>query len=455
MSVDAHREILCSRSPGETRFAAFASGRLTDVVILRDGVADVGSVHYGRVVGPVPGVDAVFVDIGGERPGFLAVEDTRLAHPSPLHEGEAVLAQVTHAARGEKGAKLTLAITLAGADVVFSPFRPGAAVSRRISDAEERERLITLARPLAMAGGGVVIRSHAVGADADHLTSEVAALRQRWRQITAPPPRPPVCLDAGPDPLAEFLAWPGELVLRCNTPDLAKRARRLCQESTVTLHLGEDLFAAHGVDAAIEEALAPTVPLVNGGRLHIEPTAAVVAIDVDSGAAGQAALSINVRAADEIAHQIRLRNLSGHMIVDFIGMGSVGDMRRVVTALRSAVASDGVTVHVAGPTPLGLVEMVRERHRPPLAEFFATPSAVALEALRAVLREAAAVKVAGLGLAAAPEVITALRGVLCPAREEAEALLGHRLDLRALERGAGHQFEIFRVEVFRGPGGGQ
>ncbi len=452
-------DILCSRSPGETRFAVIEDGRVAEVVIARDGRAEVGSIHRGRVVGRAPGLDAVFVEIGDVLPGFLAAEDARSVHPDPLREGEAVLAQVTGAAHGDKGAKLTLAVSLPGPEFVYGPFRPGVAVSRRVADAEERRRLLALTCSLAMADEGLVARSRAAGADPARLEAAVAALRRRWRQVTerlALPP--PVCLDPGRHPLLDTLEREDAETVRllCGTPDLAASMRLLCREwapaleARVAPHRGEDLFRLHGVEAAIEEALEPVVLLAGGGRLRIEPTAAVVTIDVDSGGAGRGPLAVNREAAAEIARQIRLRNLSGHMVVDFIGLRSDKDLRRVVAVLRQALAGDAA--QVAGPTPFGLVEVVRERRRPPLAEFLCdagaprppdpSVAAVALEALRAVLREAEALRVAGLGLLVSPEVAAALRGPLRPALEEAEGELGQRLDLQVDTKAARHRFEV-------------
>lgn len=441
--------LLVSRSPGETRIALVERDRVAEVIVARDGAPVADSIHLGRVVATMPETGAVLVDIGAERPGFLALDNARHGRASPPRDGEAVLVAVGHEPRWGKGAKLTTAVTLAAREVVYSPFRPGVAVSRRVGDDAERARLTALGRAIASPGEGIVVRSAAVGADEAILAGAVAELRRQWAEVERlrDGARAPACLHPGDDPLAESLARPGIGSVRCDDADLLPRLRRLF-DGTVTL--GVDSAA---IDAAIEDALLPDVRLSGGGSLRIALTPAVVAIDVDSG--GTAPMAVNIAAAAEIARQIRLRNLSGHMVVDFIPSRRTAERLAVVEALRKAVASDPISVHVTGPSPFGLVELVRERRRAPLAEVVlsdcrvcagsgseASIATAALAALRTVLRESSARRVAHLGLGAAPDVVAALQGPLRGALAETERRLGHRLSLKSQPSWPRHRHEV-------------
>ncbi len=401
---DMPDEIVISSAPGETRLVLLVDGRPVEFIIDR-GEATSGDVVLGRVLSVNRRLDAAFVEIGDSQPGFLGA-------PRRLSEGDPVLVQVTAAARGAKGASLTAAPSLAGRWLVFTPFRPGLNLSRRVTDEAERTRLATALGRERAAGEGVVVRTEAAGVSDHDLLGELRILRQRWQTIAASAAQtvPPAALYRTPA-VARLLA-DAPSVERIVVDDPAKLTELRAVFSIVEVR--RDAFERSGAAEALEAALEPRVPLPGGGALIIEQTAAVTVIDVDSG--GGSALDANLAAVPEIARQLRLRGLAGHILVDVIPLGDRRTLGRLVEELRKAVAGDPTPTRVIGATPLGLVEMTRDRRRPSLAEIMLAATApqpnaetIGLEGLRAILREAAERPAARLALAAAPAVIAALR----------------------------------------------
>lgn len=406
-------ELVISAGPGERRIAVLARGRILEIHVARSGDL-VGGVWLGRVVEVNRGVKAAFVDLGTGRPGFL---------PGLDHEvGDPVLVQATAEPREGKGCMLSGAPSLPGRLLAFAPFRPGIAVSRRLP-LPERRRLEEILTALVRPGEGLVARSAAAGQPAETLAAEAEALRRRWEDLAAraKAARWPALL-LPPDPLARLLTDHPGVVRILADDDLAfVEARRFG-----IAERRPGVMALTGFDDVLAAALEPTAPLPGGGRLTFERTAALIAIDVDG--AGRPPAEANLAAAGEVAAQIRLRGLSGHLVLDAIPERGRGGQDRLLDALRRAVANDPTPTHVVGTSPLGLVEMTRERRRAALDEVLLepaarrpTPETVALAALREVDRRGRAV------IAAAPEVTEALARM--PARAEAEARLGRRLAL--------------------------
>ncbi|MDR3439902.1 ribonuclease E/G [Telmatospirillum sp.] len=397
-------EIIVSASPGETRFAVMAGGLPVEFHVDRGGAA-VGDIIFGRVLTVNHALDAAFIDIGETVPGFLP-------HPEGVGEGEALLVQAVAAAQGGKGAGLTRAVSLQGAVLAYTPARPGLNLSRRMADAERRSAIRRLLGPLVTGDEGLVVRTAAEGAADSLLLDELAVLRQRWCRIetavakaTAPARVETV------SPLVRLLAdFPGVRRLRVDDRASLAAVRAVFPDAVY-----EDRCFDVEVGEAFEQALERHVALPGGGRLTIEQTAAVTAIDVDSG--GGSPLAANLAAIPVIARELRLRGLAGHILIDAIPVKDRRALTSLVTALRKAVADDPTPTRVIGVTPLGLIEMTRDRRQPGLADVMLenlgpqpTAETIALQGLRAALRQADAGRPgAALRLSARPAVIASIR----------------------------------------------
>jgi len=469
--------ILIEAGPGETRIALMEGARLRELTVARaDDCGVVGNVYLGRVERVLPGIAAAFVDIGLGRSGFLGLAEARPPDhaggkaPAPageritdyVTEGDAVLVQVQRDATVDKGAKLTTHIGLTGRALVLLPGAGEVLLSRRIVGEAERARLQALLADLRAGDEGLILRTAGLGAPAEALRRELDSLRAAWRAIQAKrtTARPPARLLAEPGPARRALRdEAGPAVKRIVVEgagllaDLAAFCRerapeleaRLCAHAEAT-----PLFEALGVEEQIEAALAERVPLPAGGSLIIQPTAALTAIDVNTGGhvegggPEETALATNLEAAAEIARQMRLRNLSGMLMVDFVPMKRRPHQAEVLARLRAAVADDRLPVHVLGFTPLGVVEMTRPRHGETLAERLGatcptcggggrvrSPATVAAEVLRRVLREARKSPGAAIEAAAPPAVVETLRTAMAKALAGTEERLGAPLRLRA------------------------
>ena len=365
--------------PGETRLAVVEDGRPAEFSVARAGTV-AGAVFLGRVVEVAPRIDAAFVEIGLARPGFLP-------GGQGLTQGSAVLVQARADGHGAKGALLTADISFAGRFLALSPLRPGFSLSRRL-DAADRERLREAAAALVAEGEGVVVRTAAARASAGDLAAELAALRADWGAVDSARAgaRAPALLWR-PDPLARLLADHPDVV-RVMVDDAAAFAAARARFGAL---VERGATFDDDVEEAFAAALAPVAPLPGGGRLVIERTQALTAIDVDSGPSRPA--DANAQAVAEIARQLRLRSIGGQIVVDFVSGGGKGSLARLAEELRRAVADDPVPTHVFGVSPLGLVEMTRERRGPALAELMlesgtrASAAAAARAALRAAVAE--------------------------------------------------------------------
>lgn len=412
--------------------ALMSGDRLAEFHVFRDCRPQAGDLVLARVMGRVRGVEAVFIDIGALDDAFLAIEDCpdrRLPD-----DGAAVVVEVLQAPRAGKGAKVTARPSLGGSLLALTPLRPGASLSSKIANKPERTRLKAWADSALLPGEGVIVRTGAFEAPEAHLGAELARLRTAWANILsgAASARPPTRL-RGAEPVAAALA--GRMVrdvvcegagvlqaVRTSRPDLAE---------VLVPWTGGSLFAAEGVDEELDDAVARVITLPGGGRLTIEETAAVVAIDVDT--AGAPTEAVNAGAVDEIARHLRLRSLGGLVVVDFAAPSKAARQARdtCAVALARAVKGDSVPTVVLGQTAGGLVEVRRDRRGAPLSTLMRGAEAVALEALRRVLdviRDRPGVRPV---LTVSPVVAGLLDGRLGGARLEAERALGHSLAVSA------------------------
>lgn len=376
-------------APGETRIALLDGARTVEVHHHRAAAKSlVGNLYLGRVTGLLPGANGAFIDIGADRPGFLNAADARPDNHGAvapigryLHEGAAVLVQVSREALRDKGPRLTLRPNLVGRFLVFNPGRGGVDLSPRIAPKAERERLTRLIGEAAEAGDGFTLRSAAKGAAADAILRDMASLHDAWggANLRRGGASPPACLWTAPEPLERALMEHCGLrrVVIDDAKTLARAKHLMIGTDAVFEHYreSEPLFEHFAVEEALEMALAPRIALPSGGAVTIEETEALCAIDVDSGgAAGSAAgLRVNREAADAIARQLRLRAIGGIIVIDFLRMTKRGHRRQVIEALATALADDREAVAPKEFSKLGLVEMRRRRSRPSLSELLGAP----------------------------------------------------------------------------------
>lgn len=442
-----------SPAPGEIWAALVDAEELVELRVLRPGEAHLlGLCFLGRVVALRPDLPAVLVDIGRERPGFLSAED---AAPGSgiglLHEGEAVLVQVTKSARADKAAGLSMRLRLKGELADLLPLRPGITAARGMAEGV-RLRLTALLAAAAVPGEGYAIHREASEAAESALLAEAEALRVRWRRIEAARRQatPPMPLET-PEPLVavllrDFLFTPPAAIViedRAAYAEARNWLARYRPDLVARLELHADpapLFEAVGIDMEIATALGPRVPLAGGGSLIIETNAAATMIDVDSSSAP--ALATNLAAARVAARQIRLRNLAGPIVIDFIGLKKRDERDRVTAALAAALAEDPGKPELLGWTRLGHVELVRPRRHAPLADILYEPASggaqiktaltLALEALRALAREVDRVPGRIPVLIVHPDIAAAFEtGEGRTARQNFEARLGQELVIRA------------------------
>ena len=397
-------DILVNVTPFETRVALVQQGAVQELHLERVATRGlVGNVYLGRVARVLPGMQSAFIDIGLDRAAFLHVADlwqTRGSErPAPieklLYESQPLLVQVIKDPIGTKGARLSTQISIAGRLLVYLPQDPHIGVSQRIGSEAERAALRGKIERLMPSDetGGFIIRTMAEDADEPSLLADIGYLRTRWKQIlegsktsTAPAllyqelsliqrvlrdiageQTSGVIVDA-PDALEELQAFAGVYM-----PSLLPKLRRYGGE--------RPLFDLHGVEEELERALARRVDLKSGGYLIIDQTEAMTTIDVNTGGYvggrnfDDTIFRTNLEAAHAIARQLRVRNLGGIIIIDFIDMGSAEHREAVLTELRRALARDRTKSSVNGFTSLGLVEMTRKRTRESLAHVLCEPCA--------------------------------------------------------------------------------
>ncbi|PWC33990.1 ribonuclease E/G [Azospirillum sp. TSO35-2] len=399
-------ELLVDRDGPLTRAAVLADGRLTDLHIDHaDRPSRLGHIILGRVERIATGLNGAFVDLGGGLSGLLPAADVRRnaldpdesppgrsanktpANKTPadktprigalLRTGQPVVVQVKADAAGAKGPSLTMDITLPGRFLVHAPLSRGIAVSKRLGVGPERAALARRIEAL-VSGAGWIVRAGAASASDTLLAAEAEALHLLWRGIRddareSSTPRP---LHAGPDAPTRALIEQGAAVpdaILVDDPSLLRDLRAWCGHHAPDLLPGltahqppPRLFDLRDLDSAIDGLLDPRVPLPLGGSLVIERTEALTVVDVNAGERGNP-LDVNLDAAAEIARQLRLRNVGGIVVVDFVNMRGRGDAERVLAALTQAVDSDPVQTQVYGMSKLGLVELTRARRGTPLA----------------------------------------------------------------------------------------
>ncbi len=370
------------------RAALLRDGRLIELHDSEDAEEVTDRLFLARVTRIEPRLNAAFLDYGEGRDGYLAAKDARfaagVAERRPiaklLREGELVVVQGLREADEDKGPRFTTDLRLFGLFVIYRPHGGTPEVSAR-ARGRDRERLVARARALFPAGG-VVLRRFAARVGDEPLLAEARALEARWRRIEEEARRRgrPGRLATGEDPLEtlwrRLFEHEPERV-RVADAALHARLRRLIEALPPALRPrlleteGESAFEETGVAAELETALSRVVPLAGGGRLVIEPTLACTAVDVDG--EGRDALALDLEAATELARQLRLRNVGGTIIVDFVDLARPQERKRLEEALRRAFRDDPLNVQIQPMSPLGIVQISRARRGRPLAARWRRP----------------------------------------------------------------------------------
>lgn len=377
--------LICHVLPKAFLMALVADGRLAELqVVRRDRPTRVDSIFLGRLERVMPDLDAAFVDIGIGRSGFLRAEDRSGTDGWPLL-GAPVLAQVRNDGEGDKGPRLSMNVTISGRYLVYHPNGSGVTFSRRIEGESERDRL--KAHVEGLLEGGIVLRTAASGVTADILRADATQVLERWEKIRrlALDVEPPADLSSRVpgerDPIARALRDHGasldEVILddRAMARALQDEMDRLGEKIRVRWHNGAmPAFDIDDVAGQIDTALAPRIALQSGVEVLFEPGETLCAVDVDSAGAGgrqgrapRRPVEVNLEAAPAIAQQLRLRNIAGAVVIDFVTMRSAYDRDKVQAALAEVLASDPVPTQIYGFTRLGLFELTRARRGPTLA----------------------------------------------------------------------------------------
>ncbi|GAA0224000.1 ribonuclease G [Castellaniella daejeonensis] len=434
--MSGSEDILINVTPFETRVALTAQGVVQELHIERSiQRGHVGNLYLGRVARVLPGMQSAFVDIGQERAAFIHVADLRQnrhvrtgsdhAQQTPieklLFEGQPLLVQVIKDPLGTKGARLSTHISIAGRMLVYLPHEPHIGISQRIGDEAERnalrERLLAL-RP-DDEPGGFIVRTQAEDASDEELAADIAYLRTLWANIQArirqaPAPSPVYVEPTLAQRVLRDMVTPETASItvdsRTVTQELIEWAQRYTPSVVDRIHHysgNRPLFDTANVDEEIARALSRRVDLKSGGYLIIDQTEALTTVDVNTGGFvggrnfDDTIFKTNLEAAVAIARQLRLRNLGGIIVLDFIDMDDPGHQASVLAELNKALARDRTRTTVSGFSQLGLVEMTRKRTRDSLAHQLCepcptcesrgtvrTPRTLCYEILREILREA-------------------------------------------------------------------
>ena len=383
------KTILLNATPEETRMALLEDERWIEMGIERPSHSHlVGNIYKGKVQNVLPGMQAAFVDIGQKKNAFLYLGDgttdgqaNRSGGQEKVHIGQAVIVQVVKDAVGTKGPRLTTHLSLPGRNVVLMPTANYIGMSRRIGGEAERDRLHALAQEICPEGMGLIVRTLAAGQDREVLASDVRYLSQLWASLQARSRvlSAPALLYRDADMAVRVvrdLLTDDVSHLMVDDAETYRRVRELVEYVSPTLserveryESATPIFRAYGAEAELETLSDREVELPSGGFLVIDRTEALTVIDVNTGKfVGQSNLSdtifrANMEAAEEILRQLRIRDIGGIIIVDFIDMDEEEQKENLLAFMRERAKLDRTKTNIIGITPLGLVEITRKKSR--------------------------------------------------------------------------------------------
>ena len=498
-------ELLVNVAPFETRIARIENGLAEEIYIERERERGLkGNIYKGRVQRVLPGIQAAFVDIGLAKAGFLYAGDistpsmndaslagaeqddeTELDHDkshdsrvippitSLIKEGQEIVVQVSREPIASKGPRITRHVSLAGRYLVYLPNVNHVGIARRLEDTEERERLLGLGQRLKPSQGGLIIRTVAEGHSEDELRRDLEFLMRLWHDIehrtqhAAPASLIHMELNLYLRVMRDFVDDEVEKIhvdSREAYEKMKKFARRFMPDVAKKLfyYPGQrPIFDVYGVEEEINNALTKHVPLKSGGHIVIDQTEALVAIDVNSGSfvgsrnMEETGFKTNLEAVNEIVHQLRLRNLGGIIVVDFIDMQDEENRTRLLEVLSEALKRDKAKTDIVHFSDLGLVEMTRKRTRDSIGRTLMqeckccggsgqtkSPTTVCYELFRDIVSEARTYPCDKLLVIAHPEIIDLLVGEEHEAVERMEEFLGRQITLQSDADFAPERYEV-------------
>ena len=495
-------ELVINTSSHETRIALIENGTIAELYIERSRVRGiVGNIYKGKVVRVLPGMQAAFVDIGLEKAAFLYVADVFDAMEEfetfmdgngkgeageseqviqPLHpieellqEGQEILVQVSKEPIGTKGARITSHISLPGRHLVYMPTVDHVGISRRIEEEEERERLKEIVERVKPTAGGFIVRTAAEGKSEEDLVADMNYLTKLWEEIVKRNERghaPSLIhadLDVTQKVIRDILTEDVNRIVvdsRHEHDKIVQFISTFMPKMKYTMELydeDEPIFDHFGLEVEISRALGRKVWLKSGGYIIIEQTEALTAIDVNTGRfvgkhnLEDTILKTNLEAVKEIAYQLRLRNIGGIIIIDFIDMEKEVNREKVFTALEEALKSDKSKTNILKISELGLVEMTRKRVRESIGRmlceqcpycegrgYVKAKTTVCHEIFRELRREMLDIRGTKVMLTVHPQVADLLYDEERRGLEELEKKFKKRITVRAKPGFHQEQFEI-------------
>lgn len=372
MTVDT---IVYEQDKDLTTIALMGAGKLEEIEIIDNSKAAEGNIYLGKITHKLDlanGRKGYLVDIKDEKDAFFNADEYGMGDVD-YTEGQSIVVQVSQERRAEKGAKVVRSLQFVGTYLVYCPFRMNIDASSRIGSFDRIKELKALVQDNEVGQEGWIIRTAAMDASSEEIKEEMVELRKAYDIVRAKArsESAPCLLYAKSSPLFEYMTN-NAMSLNKVVVNTRKMEEEIKNEfdGDFEVEVVADAVKSYGIDEAVVEALQKEVKLKSGGRVYIEETKAFVAIDVDTGDdRGAGSIShINEEAAIEIAHQIRLRNLSGKIIIDFAGSSEYRYMKPVLEVLDKELMKDNTRCHVVGLSRGGNVELIRVRRRPSLSD---------------------------------------------------------------------------------------
>ena len=372
MTVDT---IVYEQDKDLTTIALMGAGKLEEIEIIDNSKAAEGNIYLGKITHKLDlanGRKGYLVDIKDEKDAFFNADEYGMGDVD-YTEGQSIVVQVSQERRAEKGAKVVRSLQFVGTYLVYCPFRMNIDASSRIGSLDRIKELKALVQDNEVGQEGWIIRTAAMDASSEEIKEEMVELRKAYDIVRAKArsESAPCLLYAKSSPLFEYMTN-NAMSLNKVVVNTRKMEEEIKNEfdGDFEVEVVADAVKSYGIDEAVVEALQKEVKLKSGGRIYIEETKAFVAIDVDTGDdRGACSIShINEEAAIEIAHQIRLRNLSGKIIIDFAGSSEYRYMKPVLEVLDKELMKDNTRCHVVGLSRGGNVELIRVRRRPSLSD---------------------------------------------------------------------------------------